>query len=63
VFLLASQRLNVAPSEAIVIEDANAGIDAAKAGGFLACGIGHARYYLNADIKITHLRELAPHLY
>ncbi len=63
VFLLASQRLNVAPSEAIVIEDANAGIDAAKAGGFLACGIGHARNYLNADIKITHLRELAPHLY
>jgi len=40
VFLLGAAALGVAPSEAIVFEDAAKGIEAALAGGFWAIGIG-----------------------
>lgn len=42
VFLKAAEYLGVNPSEALVVEDAKAGIDAATSGGFLSAGIGEA---------------------
>ena len=42
VFLLAARLLGLAPSEALVAEDAAAGIEAAAAGGFPSAGLGEA---------------------
>ncbi len=41
VFLKAAQMLQVEPSQCVVFEDAQAGIEAAKAGGMRCCAIGH----------------------
>lgn len=41
VFLVAAEMLDTAPAECIVFEDAQAGVDAAKAGGMRCCAIGH----------------------
>lgn len=58
VFLLAASRLGVQPSRALVVEDAAAGIRAAKAGGFLAAGLGSAAQILEADFFIETIAEL-----
>jgi len=58
VFLLAAEKLGVDPSEAIVIEDADAGIRAARAGGFFAVGLGAAVKDSSADFSITEMREI-----
>lgn len=50
VFLLAAKKLGVDPTEAIVVEDADAGIEAAKAGGFCAAGIEAAVENKKADV-------------
>ncbi len=42
VFLLAAKKLGVNPSECVVVEDADAGIEAALAGGMKAVGVGYA---------------------
>ncbi len=42
VFLTAARMLGVNPADTIVFEDAQAGIDAAKAGGMRCCAIGRA---------------------
>lgn len=42
VFLYAAQLMNVLPKDCIVFEDAQAGIQAAKAGGMACCAIGNA---------------------
>lgn len=42
VFLKAAEMLGVSPKEALVVEDALAGIDAAVAGGFKSAGLGEA---------------------
>ena len=58
VFLLAARKLNLCPSECIVVEDAVAGIQAAKAGGFFAVGIGDAANAPEVDYSISALAEL-----
>lgn len=58
VFLLAAEKLGVAPEECAVIEDAQAGIDAAKAAGMKAVGIGSASTCLNADLTLKDLTNL-----
>ena len=58
VFLKAAEYIGLQPSECIVVEDAHAGIDAAKAGGFTAVAIGDARTHSQADYKINELKEL-----
>lgn len=58
VFLKAAEFLGINPAECYVIEDAYAGIDAAKAAGMQAVGIGDASRYDRADEKITSLGEL-----
>ena len=58
VFLLAAKMLGVEPEECVVIEDAQAGIDAAKAAGMKAVGIGSAAHCVNADLKLNDLTNL-----
>lgn len=58
VFLKAAEFLGTDPSECAVIEDAEAGIDAAKSGGFTAIGIYEAAKYDRTDIAIGSLADL-----
>ncbi|MBO6264125.1 MAG: beta-phosphoglucomutase [Clostridia bacterium] len=58
VFLKAAAYLNLKPSECIVVEDAEAGIDAGRAGGFTTVGIGCAAQYEKTDRPIKSLAEL-----
>lgn len=58
VFLKAAEMLNLDPSECYVVEDAESGIDAAKAGNFTAIGIGPAAGYAKTDIPISHFSDL-----
>lgn len=58
VFLLAASLLGVQPSKTLVVEDAPAGIQAAKAGGFLAAGLGDAAQVFETDFPISDLNDL-----
>lgn len=58
VFLKAAELLGLEPQQCIVVEDAYSGIDAAKAGGMKAVGIGDAAGYEKTDCRITYFREL-----
>lgn len=58
VFLLAAEKLGVSPDKALVVEDADAGIEAAKAGGFYAVGIGGAAKNERADYSISAIHNL-----
>ena len=65
VFLKAAEFLGIAPVDCAVVEDAEAGIDAAKAGGFTAIGIGPAASYKKTDQPLrtySDLLTLAPDL-
>jgi len=42
VFLLAAQKLGIAPEQCLVVEDADAGVEAALAGGMQVLGVGSA---------------------
>lgn len=42
VFLLAAQRLGLSPEDCLVVEDADAGVDAARAAGMKVLGVGSA---------------------
>jgi hypothetical protein len=62
-FLAAAHELRVAPADAIVMEDAPAGVEAAKAGGMGAIGIArvddaHLLSAAGADIVVTTLDEV-----
>jgi beta-phosphoglucomutase len=62
-FLLAAERLGVAPVDCLVIEDARVGIEAAKRGGMKCVAVctTHAREELSgADIVVERLNELTP---
>ncbi|MCL6523873.1 MAG: beta-phosphoglucomutase [Thermoflavifilum sp.] len=60
VFLLAAKKLNVLPSESIVFEDAQAGIEAALAGGFYCIGVGDAQLLHQAHITVPNLENIVP---
>jgi alpha,alpha-trehalase len=63
-FLEAARRLGVAPGRAVVFEDATAGVEAARAGGFgLVVGVGGADHAASlrasgADLVVAGLGEL-----
>ena len=61
VFLKAAEFLGVSPATCAVVEDAKAGIDAAKAGGMLAVGIGDAASYEKTDVRLTRFSDLLLH--
>ena len=58
VFLKAAEYLGMDPSQCLVVEDACAGIDAAKAGGMTAAAIGDAASYHKADYILKSVVEL-----
>lgn len=58
VFLLAARLLGIPPEECVVIEDAVAGIDAAKAGGMRAVGVGDASKYRRCDAAGPTLQDI-----
>jgi len=58
VFLLGAEALGVPPSRCLVMEDAQAGIDAARAAGMRTIGVGHINDLKGADYLIRHLGDL-----
>lgn len=58
VFEKAADFLEVEAEDCFVVEDAEAGIDAAKAAGMQAAGIGPAAGYEKTDISINRFGEL-----
>ncbi len=58
VFLVAAKKLRLEPCVCMVVEDAETGVDAAKAGGFTAAGIGLAAKYPRTDIPLKTLKDL-----
>ena len=66
IFLLAAERMGVDPRFCVVIEDAEAGVEAARAAGMKCIGIGSPALLGNAnkvfvktsDIQLSTLREL-----
>lgn len=58
VFLKASEFLNLKPDECAVVEDAYAGIDAAKDGGMIGVAIGDAVNYDRSDYRLKAFSDL-----
>jgi beta-phosphoglucomutase len=58
VFLLAAEMLKLPPSECLVVEDAEAGAEAAEAGGFDCAGLGDANKVETVKHKLTKLGDL-----
>ncbi len=58
VFLKAAEKLGIEPEKCVVIEDATAGIEAAKRGGMLAIAINDATKSPLADIRINSMAEI-----
>lgn len=58
VFLKASEKLKTASYHCVVVEDAEAGIEAAKRAGMIACALSDARKSSRADYRFTDIREL-----
>lgn len=58
VFLKAASMIDCKPVECAVVEDAEAGIDAAKDGGMTAVAIGKAASYGRSDICLDSFSEL-----
>lgn len=63
VFLKAAERLGLAPDACAVVEDAPSGIDAAKAGGFYAFGVGEAARYGKTDCALPSVGALPDRLF
>ena len=59
VFLIAADRLNTSYSECLVIEDSDAGIEAAKRGGMYALAVGAAQNNTQADFRAQSLADAA----
>lgn len=58
VFLIAAEKIGISPSECAVIEDSDAGIEAAKAGGMYAVAVGEAEHNSKADISVSSVDDL-----
>jgi beta-phosphoglucomutase len=62
VFLTAASRLGVPPSQCVVVEDAAAGVEAARRAGMRSIGVSR-KGALAADIAVSSLTELAPDVF
>jgi len=58
VYMHTCTKLDLIPSNCLVIEDAMVGIDAANNGGFISVAIGDARKHSNARYKINKLSDI-----
>ena len=57
IFLYGAEKLGLQPDECIVFEDAESGVDAAKAGGFHSVGIGPTERVGHADLRFDSMAE------
>jgi len=55
VFLIAARKLEVAPEHCIVVEDAEHGIEAARAAGMKSIGVSQSGKHLPADVVVRSL--------
>ncbi|WP_286859188.1 MULTISPECIES: beta-phosphoglucomutase [Sphingobacterium] len=55
VFLKGAEALGIATADCLVLEDAQAGIDAARAAGMQVIGIGQAEHLKGADLVVADL--------
>jgi beta-phosphoglucomutase len=60
VFLKGASMLGLRPSEIAVFEDAVAGIEAARDGGFIVIGIGEPAVLGGADLVVPSLKQFSP---
>lgn len=58
VFLTGAELLGLSVDECAIVEDAEAGIDAGKAGGFLTFGIKEAAKYQRTDVPVKGIKDL-----
>jgi beta-phosphoglucomutase family hydrolase len=58
VFLVAAAKLDVAPKHCIVVEDAEHGIEAARAAGMKSIGLSQNGKHLSADVVVRSLNLL-----
>jgi beta-phosphoglucomutase family hydrolase len=63
VFLVAASKLDVPPSQCIVVEDALHGIEAAHAAGIKCIGVTRSGKPLPADVTTNSLAGLAPNVF
>lgn len=63
VFLVAAERLGVPPNRSIVLEDAPAGIEAARRAGMKSIGICTLHPSLPATLPITSFAQLGPNAF
>jgi beta-phosphoglucomutase family hydrolase len=63
VFLVAVSKLDVAPERCIVVEDAEHGIEAARAAGMKSIGVSRDGKPLKADLVVSSLDRLAPNAF
>ncbi|MCF8241373.1 MAG: beta-phosphoglucomutase [Melioribacteraceae bacterium] len=59
IFLIAAERLSIAPAECLVVEDSEAGIEAAKRAGMKYLGIGTINSLPNAEYRVKNLSEIS----
>ena len=59
VFLLAARLLELAPADCLVVEDADAGVEAALAGGMKALGVGSAANNTSATYQAQSLKDVS----
>lgn len=57
IFLYGAEQLGLKPEECVVYEDAESGVDAAKAGGFHSVGIGPKERVGHADIRFDSMAD------
>jgi beta-phosphoglucomutase len=58
VFLIAASRVGVEPGSCVVVEDAEAGIEAARRAGMKSIAVGRNAAALNASLRIDILSRL-----
>lgn len=59
VFLLASKKIEIEPEKCLVVEDADAGVEAGKAGNMKVLAVGFASKNKNADLSMKDLQSFS----
>ena len=60
VFLVAASRLGTEPRQCIVVEDAQAGVEAARRAGMRSIGVGRNSHAIGANLTTLTLSDLKP---
>lgn len=58
VFLIAAEKLGIEPKDCAVVEDSDAGVEAAKVGGMYAIAVGAAEPNPKADVAVKSIDSL-----